>query len=142
MGQREYDVKVSNREQFALARGNPTLASLRQALWTMTVPARVIRHRLMPTSRALINVAPEVCCTTACDGSQHSEVLIVQPRGLLDEPASVCPNNIGHFDSGPGHSGFRNLLDSATGAEVLTLIFSSGLRPLASVGGTGVDRPP
>jgi hypothetical protein len=37
--QREYDVKVSNRKQFALPRGNPPPASLRLALWTMTIPA-------------------------------------------------------------------------------------------------------
>jgi hypothetical protein len=124
--QREYDVKVSNREQFAPTGGNPALAGLRLALWTMTVPARVIGHRLMPASRALINMAAEVRCTTACNGSQHSQVLIIQPRVLLDEPPSVCPNNIGHFDTGPGHSGFRFLLDSATGAVVRTLILSSG----------------
>ena len=124
--QSEYNVEVGNREQFEFPRGNPPLAGLRLTLRTMTVPARVIGHRLMPASRALINMAAELCCTTARDGSQHRQVLIIQPRVLLDEPPSVCPNNIGHFDSGPSHSGFRFLLDSATGAVVRTLIFSSG----------------
>jgi hypothetical protein len=80
----------------------------------------------MPASRALINMAVEVCCTTARDGSQYSKVLIIQPRVLLDELSSVRSNDFLHFNSGPGHSGCRNLLDSATGVEFLTLIFSSG----------------
>ena len=80
----------------------------------------------MSTSLAVINMTAEVCCAAARDGSQYCQVLIRQPGVLLDEPRRVCPNDIGHFDRGPGHLGFRSLLYSGIGIVDRTLMFSSG----------------
>jgi len=38
MRQREYDVEITRRQQLLFSRGNPTLARLALALWTVAIP--------------------------------------------------------------------------------------------------------
>ena len=59
MRQGEDDVEVGNREKFFFPCGKPALASLRLALWAVSVSAGIIRDGLMTALRTSIDVTAE-----------------------------------------------------------------------------------
>jgi len=67
MRQREYDVEVRDAEEFLFPCGEPALASLSLALWTVPVPAGVVRDGLMTALRTLIDMAAQGCRAAASD---------------------------------------------------------------------------
>ena len=121
MRQGEYDVEVRNAEEFFFSCGEPALASLCLALWTVSVPAGVVRDGLMTALRTLIDVAAQRGGAAASDRPQHTELLIAQPRTLINEAVTLLAEYIGHLHGRPAHSGLRSLRERGTwvGLEVM-----------------------
>jgi hypothetical protein len=121
MRQGEYDVEVGDAEEFFLSCGEPALASLCLALWTVPVPAGVVRDGLMTALRTLIDVAAQRGGAAASDRSQHTQLLVIQPGVLIDEAVTLLAEYIGHLHGRPGHFGLRSLRERGTwvGLEVM-----------------------
>src|SRR5512143_2034910 len=99
-------MKVGHAEQFLLAGGEPALTRLRLALGTVAVTAGVIGDDLMAALRTSIQMAAERRGTAVLQRSEHSQLLIAQPRSvLLDESLPLRMEQIGHLHGGPVHSG-------------------------------------
>jgi len=121
MRQGEYDVEVRDAEEFFLSCGEPALASLCLALWTVSVPAGVVRDGLMTALRTLIDVAAQRGGAAAPDRSQHTQLLVIQPGVLIDEAVTSLAEYVGHLHGRPGHFGLRSLRERGTwvGLEVM-----------------------
>jgi hypothetical protein len=89
MRQSEYDMKVRNFEKFLFSCGEPALASLCLALWTVTIPAGIIRDGLMTALGALIDMASQGGRAAASNCPQHAQLLEVQPRALVHEAVAL-----------------------------------------------------
>ena len=89
MRQGEYDVEVRNVEELSFSCGEPALASLCLTLRTVPVSARVIRDGLVTALGALIDVPSQGRCAAAGDGSQHAQLLEVQPGALVHEAVAL-----------------------------------------------------
>ena len=121
MRQGEYDVEVGDAEEFFLSCGEPALASLCLALWTVPVPAGVIRDGLMTALRTVIDVAAQRGRSAASDRAQHTQLLVTQPGILFDEAITLLAEYIGHLHGRPVHFGLRSLRERGTwvGLEVM-----------------------
>ena len=122
MRQGEYDVEVRDAEEFFLSCGEPALASLCLALWTVPVPAGVIGDGLMTALRTLIDVAAQRGRAAAPDRPQHTQLLVIQPGILFDEAVTLLAEYIGHLHGRPGHFGFRSLRERGTWAGLEVMI--------------------
>ena len=122
MRQGEYDVEVGDAEEFFLSCGEPALASLCLALWTVPVPAGVIRDGLMTALRTLIDVAAQRRRAAASDRPQHTQLLIVQPGVLFDETITLLAEYVGHLHGRPVHFGFWSLRERGTWARLEVMI--------------------
>ena len=122
MRQGEYDVEVGDAEEFFLSCGEPALASLCLALWTVPVPAGVIRNGLMTALRTLIDVAAQRGRSAASDRPQHTQLLVIQPGILIDEAITLLAEYIGHLHGRPVHCGLRSLRERGNWAGLEVLI--------------------
>ena len=122
MRQGEYDVEVGDAEEFFFSCGEPALASLCLALWTVSVPAGVVRDGLMTALQTLIDVASQRGGAAAPDRSQHTQLLVIQPGVLIDEAVPLLAEYIGHLHGRPGHFGLRSLRERGTWVELEVMI--------------------
>ncbi len=122
MRQGEYDVEVGDAEEFFFSCGEPALASLCLALWTVSVPAGVVRDGLMTALQTLIDVASQRGGAAAPDRSQHTQLLVIQPGVLIDEAVTLLAEYIGHLHGRPGHFGLRSLRERGTWVELEVMI--------------------
>ena len=74
-GEREDEVDVATRQQFAFTGTQPLLARIGLAFWTMAVAAGVVRDGFMPAAGALIQMAAERGRSAALDGAEYFELL-------------------------------------------------------------------
>src|SRR5882762_10533486 len=96
---------VARRQKFLAAYFEPTVAGVGLTLRAVPVTAAVVRDgRTVPTVDALIEMPAQGGGATACDGSQHREVLPGDPPAAsFDEDASRGANQIGHLKRRPVH---------------------------------------
>ena len=128
MRERKDDVDVRHVEQLALARGQPALARLRLALWTVSVAARIVRDGPMSAGATVIDVTAERGGPTACQRAQHGALLHAEPRMSVEESIALRVEDIGHLHGGVAHDwgGFRRRRDRTTTGGVVTCSCSSG----------------
>ena len=104
MRQREDHMKVADSEQLIGASGEPFIAGVGLAFWTMPVPAGEEGDGAMAASGALIEMTAERCSAAALDGPQYLELLPAQMRPVsFDEALARATDNVGHLQGGPFH---------------------------------------
>src|ERR1700685_3262625 len=96
---------VARREKFLTTRLEPTVAGVGLTLRAVPVAAAVVGDgRTVPAVGALIEMPAQGGGATAHDGSQHLEVLPVDPpAAVFDEGAFRGANQIGHLEWRPVH---------------------------------------
>src|SRR5450631_2455301 len=98
-------MNVARGEKFLTTRLEPTVAGVGLTLRAVPVAAAVVGNgRTVPAVGALIEMPAQGGGATACDGSQHFEVLPCDPAAAsFDEGASRGANQIGHLKWRPVH---------------------------------------
>jgi hypothetical protein len=71
----EDDMEVCRRQDFPLARSQPTLARLCLTLRAMPVTAGVVRDGLITAARARVEITSQSCCAAVLDGTKHFQLL-------------------------------------------------------------------
>src|SRR6267142_4360303 len=96
---------VARGEKLLATRFEPTVAGVGLTLRAVPVAAAVVGDgRTVPAVGALIEMPAQSSGATACDGSQHFEVLPGNPPAAAsDEGASRSANQIGHLEWWPVH---------------------------------------
>ena len=96
---------VARREKFLTTRFEPTVADVGLTLRAVPVAATVVGDgRTVPAVGALIEMPTQGSGATACDGTQHFEVLPGDPPAAsFDEGASSGRNQSGHLEWRPVH---------------------------------------
>src|ERR1039457_6223429 len=85
---------VADRQQFFAARGEPLVASVGLALWTVPGPAGVERDGLVAALAATVQVATECCRAAKLDGMQYAEMEPRQPGPVhFDEAIAVLSDD-------------------------------------------------
>jgi hypothetical protein len=96
----EHDVKVRNGQEVGFPIGHPLLSRRRLTLRTMPVAARVVRHLLVPTSIAAIDVTTEDGSPTGDDVAQDLALHDRDPlTSRCEVLGAVCANDIGDLQS-------------------------------------------
>jgi len=91
-------VEVTDREQFFLASGEPTVTSCDLTLWAMPIAAGVEDDGAMATTGTLMEMSTQDCGTAVSDGAEHFLVRPVNPAAVVGEEAfALRPYNVGHF---------------------------------------------
>jgi hypothetical protein len=85
VGQSGDDVRIACGQQFPAARLKPAIACIGLALGAVPVAEGVVRDGLMTALRTLIDMAAQRGRPAASDRPQHTQLLVIQPRILLDE---------------------------------------------------------
>ena len=113
MGQREYDVKVTARQQFLLSSSDPSLTRLSLTLGAMTVAARVERDAFITAGirtrrlHTLIDVTAQSGGAATRNGTHDLQLLESEPVSMVvDEVVTMRAKNVGHLHGGPGHCFF------------------------------------
>src|ERR1035441_9430380 len=118
---------VADRQKFLAARGEPLVASVGLALWTVPGPAGVERDGLVAALTATVQVATECCRAAKLDGMQCAEMEPRQPGPVLcDESVAVLSDDIGHLEGWLIH-GFCSFRERLISSELETEIVSNGL---------------
>ena len=101
----EDDVEIVQRDQFARARLDPTVARLRLALGTVAIAAGVEGEAEIPSSRqAMVAVTAERRRAAAFDGAHDFMLRPGNARAAaLDEASRVGSEDIGHLQRGLAH---------------------------------------
>jgi hypothetical protein len=87
----EHDVEVAGSEKLALASCEPVFARLRLALWTVPVPAGVIRDCLVTALRTGIDMAAQRSRAAALNGAKGFELLKVKASSIpIQEAVALC----------------------------------------------------
>src|SRR5512135_1340846 len=96
---------VARGEEFLPTRLEPTAAGAGLTLRAVPVAAAIVRDsRAVPTGDAFIEMPAQSGSATACDGSQHREVLPGDPlTTAFDDDASRGANQIGQLKRRPVH---------------------------------------
>src|SRR5271166_5953790 len=105
MRQGKDNMDVARGEKLLTTRLEPTRTGVGLTLWAVPVAAAVVSDgRTVATGDALIEMPAQGGGATACDGSQHHEVLPSDPPAAsFDEDASRGANQIGHLKRRPVH---------------------------------------
>jgi hypothetical protein len=104
VGERKYHMRVGRNQQLGAPRGQPTVARLALALWTVPVAARVIRDGAMAAAGALIQMAAHRGGAAPLDGYEYFEVQPGEPSGgPVHESVTGGGYDIGQL-RGPFHS--------------------------------------
>src|ERR1017187_6547687 len=118
---------VADRQQFFAARGEPLVASVGLALWTVPGPAGVERDGLVAALAATVQVATECCRAAKLDGVKYAEMEPRQPGPVLfDEAIAVLSDDVGHLEGWPVH-GFCSFRERLMFSGLDTVIVSNGL---------------
>ena len=125
--QGEDDVGVPDRQQLALALGEPLVSRVRQAFRAVPIATRVERDGAMSASGTAIEMPAQGGGPTALDRAQDTKVLRGQPGAMgLDETCAVSTNDVSHLEGWPGHRfRFRRVRRTVSAPEIG--IASSGL---------------
>src|SRR6476659_6957856 len=106
MWQREHHMEIARRQKFFFSGGDPTLARLSLALWTVAITARVIGDGLA-TTRTDIDMTAESRCTAMEDGPHYLKLLEMDSVSMtIDEVIALRAKDVGHLHGGPTHSPF------------------------------------
>jgi hypothetical protein len=101
-------------QQFLAASGEPLVASVGLALWTVSGAAGVERDGLMAALAAAVPMAAERGSAAVFDGGKHAEMQPGQPGPvLLHEAIAMRTDDIGHLERWPFHL-LCSLLDRFT----------------------------
>jgi len=105
MGQGKDNMDVARGEKFLTTRLQPTSTGVGLTLRAVPVAAAVVRNsRTVAAGDALIEMPAQGGGATACDGSQHFDVLPGDPPATaFDEGAPCGANQIGHLQWRPVH---------------------------------------
>jgi hypothetical protein len=104
MRNREDNVHVFNGQQFLSAVGEPVVAGVGLAFWTMPRAAGVKRGSLKAALTTAIQVTTERRRSTVLDGEKDAEVKPRQPGSVLfDKSVAMRANDIGHLEGWPIH---------------------------------------
>ena|SRR5215471_4399329 len=108
MRQREHHMEIARLQEFLLPGGDPTLARLRLAFWTVAITARVIGDGLVAaTSRTDIDMTAESRRTAMQDGLHHFQLLETDSFLMsIDKLSALRAKDVGHLHGGPAHSPF------------------------------------
>ncbi len=115
-------MEVGQVEDFLLSGGEPTLARLRLAFWTVPITTRVIRDSLLITARTNVDVATQGRRATTPDRPQHAELLEAQPGSIpLHKTVALRMDEIGHLEGEPAHVGLCRLRERSKRAVLETV---------------------
>src|ERR1700693_4571481 len=95
---------VRRREKLRSTCSDPAFPGRGLTLGAVSVATRVIRDGAMPTTGALIEMAPQSGRTTAPNGLQHFDVLPAEPVAIsFQKSSSRAADEIGHLQGRPAH---------------------------------------
>src|SRR6266700_6557415 len=110
VGHSEYDMEVTDGQEFAFSGRQPALARLRLTLGAVPVSARVVRDSLMTAARAGIAMAAQRSGATAQNGTKRFELLKVKARSIaIQEAIALRAKDVGHLEGGLSHFSFFRL---------------------------------
>src|SRR6267154_6388962 len=120
-------MKVAGGEELLRACVQPTLARLGLALRTVSISAGVKRDGRKAATRTSIYVSTERRRAAVSDGTQHFELLVIQPVLVpVHEWIALRANNVGHLHGRPAHF-FKLLRERGTRSRSETGRVSKGL---------------
>jgi hypothetical protein len=91
-------VKVTDREQFFLASGEPTVTSCDLTLGAMAIATGVEDDGAMATTGTLMEMSTQDRGTAVSDGAEHFLVRPVNPAAVVgEELLALRPYNVGHL---------------------------------------------
>jgi hypothetical protein len=121
------DMHIVDRQQFLAAPGEPLVASVGLALWTVSGTAGVERDGLVAALAAAVQMAAEGGRAAILDGGKHAEVQPGQPGpALLHEAVAMRTDDIGHLERWPFHL-LYSLRDRFTWSRLDSCALSSGV---------------
>src|SRR3989441_5400787 len=110
VGHSEYDMEVTDGQEFTFTGRQPALARLRLTLGAVPISARVVRDSLMTAARAGIAMAAQRSGATAQNGTKRFELLKVKARSIaIQEAIALRAKDVGHLEGGPSHFSYFRL---------------------------------
>ena len=106
LGQSKDDMKMGDRQQFGLARGQPLGFGQGLTLRAMAIAAGVIGNRLVTAMVTLIPMTAQCRRAADLDGPQGAPLHARQRSSAgLEKGGAVLTDNVGNFQNGSGHEG-------------------------------------
>src|SRR5215831_12991221 len=127
MRDREDDVNIRDRQQFALPGSNPTVARPTLTLGAMAIATTIKGEGAIAAARTLVTMSAQCRGATACDGQEHFAMAPVNPAATgADKAIALCANDIGHLQRWPSHF-FCSLSEGWTSSTLASCRLSRGL---------------